>query len=187
MTQPSSGRPIALIVGAFVALAMLAHALPARVEAACGRGSLSKTEREAGLAARRLEVLSMDSSAHQAIPDGPARRPCSGPSCSDGGSSGPNVPVPTSLETGERWLFALICPNITAPGNSRRLPRGASPSPVNCDSARTPTTIPPHLRTGPESFPGLPIPRQNHRFQVLRYGLSWSRHGVTSVTPWHRL
>jgi hypothetical protein len=131
MTQPSSGRPIALIVGAIVALVMLEHALPVRVEAACGHGSLSKTQREAGAVFDRLEVLSIDSSTHHPVPEYPARRPCSGPSCSDGGSSGPDVPIPTSLETGERWLFASVCPNITAPGSSRRLPRGPSPSQVN--------------------------------------------------------
>jgi hypothetical protein len=131
MTQPSSGRPIALVIGAFVALVMLEHALPVKVEAACGHGSLSKTEREAGSVFERLEILSGALSSHQAIPEGPARRPCSGPSCSDGGSSGPNVPIPPNSETGERWLCALVCPDVTAPGSTRRQPRGLSPNPVN--------------------------------------------------------
>ena len=100
MTQPSSGRPFVLIVGAFVALVMLEHALPAKVEAACGHGSTSKTEREAGSVFEHLEILSIDLSSHRAIPEGPARRPCSGPSCSGRGSSEPNVPIPPSLETG---------------------------------------------------------------------------------------
>ena len=55
MTQPSSGRPIALIVGALVALVMLEHALPAKVEAACRYGSSSKTEREAGSVFEQFE------------------------------------------------------------------------------------------------------------------------------------
>jgi hypothetical protein len=144
MTQPSSIQPIARIIGALIALAMLEHALPVKVEAACGHGSLSNADREAGSVVQRLLVRSMDSSTHQAIPDGPARRPCSGPSCSDGGSPGPSVPFPTSVETGERWLFVFVCPYITAPGDSRQLPGGASPSPVDSATAleRPPRSLP---------------------------------------------
>ena len=54
------------------------------------------------------------------------------------------------------------------------------------DLARTPTTIPPHLKTGLESVPVLPIARQKHRFRVLRCGLSVPQPGRTSVTQSHR-
>jgi hypothetical protein len=131
MIQPSSRRPIAFVVGAFVALAMLAHALPARVEAACGRGSHSKSDRVAGSAYEHLEILSIDSGSQHAIPDGLPRRPCSGPSCSERESSGPNGPVPVSLETGERCLFALVGFDIMPAANSRRLAGGSSPTAVN--------------------------------------------------------
>jgi hypothetical protein len=130
MTQPSSGRSIALIAGALIALVVLEHALAGSVEAACSHGSLSKTQREVVDVFHRLEVLSMDLITHQPIPEYPSRRPCSGPSCSDGGSSGRNVPIPPSLDTNDRWLVALVCLDITAPDGSPGLSRGPSPSPV---------------------------------------------------------
>jgi hypothetical protein len=131
MSQPSSGRPIALIAGALTALAMVALAWPGDLNAACGHGAVSQTERSAGSVVDRLEILAMEPSSDQAIPERPARKPCSGPHCSDGGSSGPNAPIPPSFETGERWLCAVVCPEIAPPRSSRRLPRRVAPIPVN--------------------------------------------------------
>jgi hypothetical protein len=144
MTQPSAGRPIALFVGAIVALLMLEHALPTRVEAACGHGSKSKAERDSQAVLDHLEFLSAQPSVHHSVPESPARRPCSGPRCSDGGSSRPDVPIISSVETGERWLCALVCLGCTASGDSWLRPRGASPSPVNRANAleRPPRPLP---------------------------------------------
>jgi hypothetical protein len=131
MRQPSSGRPIALIAGAIVALFVLEHALPAKVEAACGHGSTSKIERKAQALFDRLEVTSVASSEHDLVPENPARGPCSGLGCSDGGLSRPSLPLPADSEIEELWPYLLVGLNFTMPGDSWPLAREASAIPVN--------------------------------------------------------
>ena len=93
----------------------------------------------------------------------------------------PSLPASKPASDG---CASLVCPAITARGNSRRLPHGAPPSPVNrATASRTPTTIPPRLKTGPESFPCLPISPQYDCYPMRP---SWclesvERFGVTSV------
>jgi hypothetical protein len=167
MSQPSLGRPISFGAGAVIALAMLALGLPANVEAACGSGSSSKAEREAGSMIEHLEILSTDLISHQPTPAGQGRRPCTGPSCSRGGSSEPNAPIPQSLETGDRWLCALVCLEIAKPDGYRRRLRAASPSPVKRASAleRPPRSLP--ISTDSDSIPGQLVSRQSDRVRPL--------------------
>jgi hypothetical protein len=144
MRQPFSRRPISLIVGGFIALAVLLLWPPARVDAACGYGSSAKAERQAGSMFEHLEILSVDMSSHQTIPERQGRRPCSGPSCSGRNPSAPNTPIPPSLETGDRWLCACFCLEITTPDGCWQRLRSATPSPVNRASAleRPPRSLP---------------------------------------------
>ena len=144
MTQPSFARPNALIISAFVVLVMLDLALAGSVEAACGHGSLSKTQREVGGLFEHLEIFSIDQTEHQAVPDGPGRRPCSGPSCSGRNPSGPNVPIPPSFEMGDRWIYAVVCLDINSSYRARHQLGEASPLPVTQRAAveRPPRSLP---------------------------------------------
>ena len=160
MTQPSFARPNALIISAFVVLVMLDLALAGSVEAACGHGSLSKTQREVGGLFEHLEIFSIDQTEHQAVPDGPGRRPCSGPSCSGRNPSGPNVPIPPSFEMGDRWIYAVVCLDINSSYRARHQLGEASPLPVTRgERSRTATPIPPNLRKSLESVLGQLISR----------------------------
>jgi hypothetical protein len=134
---------MSFIAGAILALVVFGFASPSTALAGCGHYSPSKMDRDLAAALANLDHLMADTGTQGTTPAVPARRPCSGPSCSEAPPP-QDAPTPPTPPTGERWLCAPTFADLAVLDGQRLHRHEPSPRPVNRPATleRPPRSLP---------------------------------------------